>query len=761
MGFGDWLGGILGTTNNFHADPRVNSFQAQGNYGPAAQQAIGVAQGNLGQQGSYIQQLQQQASGGGAPSLAQMLLQQQTTRNNQQAAGAVASQRGVNPGLAAKLALDQGANQNQQAAGQGAMLRSQEQLQSQSLLGQALGQQGAQAQGLAGVTGGLDLGVQGINAGVSGQNAQLAFGADQLNAGVSAQNASTSAGLVGGLLGGVGSAAQMYASGGMKKAHGGAIPGHAQVAGDSPANDVVSAKLSPGEIVIPRSIAEAPDAGQQAMRFVDAIRAHRGGAGLKSGSPARMSGGGPVLDPGLGVDLGDDGTLPLPESWASPTAAKVAGGQNALTESPPPAQPMPEPAQASAPAFVGPPAPNLFTSAPSPSAKPSPDGTQGIPGIGELKKAGQQGQQAIMDEGAAKAKGLAGIADTATSAAQSAQDQATKDAEEIRFRIGEQDKRAKEVAEVNPHRYWQNLGTSGKISSAIGLVLGGIGAGLTKGPNYAFESIQKAIDTDIDAQKTNIHKKENELSAYMQGTHDLQAAQHALAAQHWAVAGAQIEAATAKMGSAAAAPAAQLAASQAKEKQITETQQYVERMQQIKGNQLSYDSAKMHGQAMQALLKGVSGGGGFPRQMLEMPGFEKYRERAVDLPDGSVGFASDKEQADEANKSMQAVSIIKSKLQRFSALLQSGNPATLDRGKAQALRADILAEMGHLHGLNRLSDKDLELFEKQVPDESDFIKPMAAQKLKALGQSIDDRTWSINKAVLHRPDLQRPGASAE
>lgn len=46
-----------------------------------------------------------------------------------------------------------------------------------------------------------------------------------------------------------------YCSGGMCMKHGGKVPGKAKVAGDSPKNDTVDAKLSPGELVVPRSAA--------------------------------------------------------------------------------------------------------------------------------------------------------------------------------------------------------------------------------------------------------------------------------------------------------------------------------------------------------------------------------------------------------------------------------------------------------------------------------------------------------------------------
>lgn len=51
-------------------------------------------------------------------------------------------------------------------------------------------------------------------------------------------------------------------------ARAGRVPGKAEVAGDSERNDKVPAMLSPGEIVVPRTVAQAPDAPRRAADFV-------------------------------------------------------------------------------------------------------------------------------------------------------------------------------------------------------------------------------------------------------------------------------------------------------------------------------------------------------------------------------------------------------------------------------------------------------------------------------------------------------------
>jgi hypothetical protein len=71
---------------------------------------------------------------------------------------------------------------------------------------------------------------------------------------------------------------QCYAVGGEVHDHeicmkaGGTVPGDAQVPGDSTQNDTVPARLSPHEIVLPRTVAQAPNAPQAAAQFVGQIK---------------------------------------------------------------------------------------------------------------------------------------------------------------------------------------------------------------------------------------------------------------------------------------------------------------------------------------------------------------------------------------------------------------------------------------------------------------------------------------------------------
>lgn len=268
-------------------------------------------------------QLQQMAQGQGPnPALAQLA---QTTGQNIASQNALmASQRGAsaNPGLIARQAAMQGGATNQQAAGQAAILRAQQQLagiqalqNQQGMLGNMANTQvGQLAAGTGAYTSGTQAEQQQLLNAIQGQNQAEIQNAQQMNQARAAQQQMggkllggvfNSLGGLGGLFGGGGGGGgfqtmggqsyglpggQMYAAhggevqsnvgkhlnmykGGMSMKQGGHVPGQARVKGDSLKNDTVDAKLSPGEIVIPRTVAQHPNAPDMAAKFVAAIKA--------------------------------------------------------------------------------------------------------------------------------------------------------------------------------------------------------------------------------------------------------------------------------------------------------------------------------------------------------------------------------------------------------------------------------------------------------------------------------------------------------
>lgn len=273
------------------------------------------------------------------PSLANALLSQATDKNNLASASLIGSQKGMNPALAARTILENNARQNQVAAGQGASSAIQERYANEmglnTVLANTRGQDITQAKDVAdtqtariGALGGLqntvdanrihnDLGVQDINAkiaigntagsnqlagsliGAAGQiggayagnskpkdpTPTMPTGGDQYGGPQSGNpddpNFSGTAGYTGG--GGEGGDSGGSSGGENYAAKGGKVPGRAIVKGDSPVNDTVPAMLSPGEVVLKRTVAKD---GDKAKSFVEALKKQGKGGEIPNRNPA-------------------------------------------------------------------------------------------------------------------------------------------------------------------------------------------------------------------------------------------------------------------------------------------------------------------------------------------------------------------------------------------------------------------------------------------------------------------------------------------
>lgn len=261
------------------------------------------AQHGVANQGLAFQNAQNMANGVG-PNPAMAQLANSTGQNVANQAALMAGQRGAgaNAGLMARQAANQGANIQQQGAGQGALLQAQQQVAGQQQManianmqaanqGQATGAYNQYAQGAQQNILNSIQGNQSTNASLS--NAAAAAKAAKYTADKQADTAQQ-----GGLISGLGSAAALLlAKGGevptignhgprseMSKhlsqakelKSGGAVPGHAQAPGNSYSNDTVKAMLSPGEVVIPRSVMQSKNPAEAAKQFVAAVLARHG-----------------------------------------------------------------------------------------------------------------------------------------------------------------------------------------------------------------------------------------------------------------------------------------------------------------------------------------------------------------------------------------------------------------------------------------------------------------------------------------------------
>lgn len=491
---------------------------------PEQQQAfINALMTQQGNQAALVGNLQQQAQGLG-PNPAQAMLQQATNKNIAQNTGMIASQKGINPALAQRQAAQNAAMMGQQAAGQGSLMQAQQQLAAQQQLQQALQDQARV--GLAGA---------GMN-----QQAQMA-------------NAQMRANIAGGLIGGAGSAATAFAS------QGGYVGGQAQVKGDSLANDNVPAMLSPGEIVIPRSVLNSKNPGAAAKEFVEKTLGNS-----KKKSDINYSQGGSAQlpsDVGAGLQFVSPDILFQTQSSLDqqmPTAqpADPYAAYNKLVEMNPAnptkvnelAQqynvPIPPTLGERVSKFIDKKRAEAQTAEQQKLAElgfyqqsdlqqnqapQAPQATstqqQTMPDIygygatlGALQKGLGMQQSGLQQEAAAQGalgKREATMLDQYTQqVAQRQQDFEAKTADLNNMIKNTSNELA--TAKIDPKHYLGDMSTAGKVSTAIGLILGGIGGGLSgRGGNVALDVLNKQIDRDIESQKANIDKKTNLLSANM------------------------------------------------------------------------------------------------------------------------------------------------------------------------------------------------------------------------------------------------------
>jgi hypothetical protein len=238
------------------------------------------------EQSDLARALKAQAEGK-TPSLAQQQYARALEASQAAAASQLASARGMSPAAAQRLLLTQQAAARTAAAGQSAQLRLQEQAQAQGMLGNLLGQQ--RQQGLLG--GQLAAGLYGTAAQQGMDQARLDQAARMGALGVEQQEQDRQQRMGGSFLqAGVAATSPFFSEMAKRsqpaqpttqpaqsavKSKGGEIKGRSKFNGNTRSNDTVPALLSPGEIVLPRSVAQSEDAPEKSKKFVEAIRAKK------------------------------------------------------------------------------------------------------------------------------------------------------------------------------------------------------------------------------------------------------------------------------------------------------------------------------------------------------------------------------------------------------------------------------------------------------------------------------------------------------
>lgn len=144
---------------------------------------------------------------------------------------------------------------------------------------------------------------------------------------------------------------------------------------------------------------------------------------------------------------------------------------------------------------------------------------------------------------------------------------------------------------IRPEAYMEDMHTPGRISTAIGLILGGLGSGMTGGPNVALDFLNKQIDRNIQAQQKNLDNKATLLGAMTQRYHNKQDGIKMSRAIQLDALLTNLQESAAKLGTPMAAAQANMAAGPITQEIVNLRQQVAQRQAVIEGMRGGMDPA--------------------------------------------------------------------------------------------------------------------------------------------------------------------------
>jgi hypothetical protein len=325
-------------------------------------------------------------------------------------------------------------------------------------------------------------------------------------------------------------------------------------------------------------------------------------------------------------------------------------------------------------------------------------------------------------------------------------------------RIQESDKRLKEIenmaqevnkeTQINPNRYWQNLSTGNKVAASISIGLGAIGAAmLGSNDNKAWNIINGAIDRDIEAQKSNVqnnrYKLSNAENLYGLMLHkygDQEAALMATKAIHLGQAENMIKAQMARTNS-----------------DVAKAQGNV-LLGQVKQEQTKLGVAlKMQTYQLMATRQATVGDG------IENPAIlpEHMQKRAVKMPNGLFRVASTDEGANLLNKESAAAKEMIHTLNKMTELQNRAGreiPWSDASKEAAALMSRLTFQNQQLEGINRLTDPDIHLINKQMGDPTAFRQDASFKLLDQMRDHVNSKIEGLREQYI--PNYKRIGSSS-
>jgi len=265
---------------------------------------------------------------------------------------------------------------------------------------------------------------------------------------------------------------------------------------------------------------------------------------------------------------------------------------------------------------------------------------------------------------------------------------------------------------IDPGRWWANKSTGNKVGSVIALILGGLGSGLQGRENNVMKMYNDMQNKDIEAQKSEMDKKNNLLSINYKKYGDVQAAMNATMLQQNTLTQTRLAQIAANTNSETVKQKARIAAGQIEQQNIALKLKIAE------------------SQVMGGLASGQ--GNLTPQQFEALPAETKERVISVD---NRNFLANTKEDAQEVKKQMEFLNPLDKLLNAAeNHIKQSGTtvPFSGNDKIGKQIKEEIVLQMNKLHDLNRLTETEYEAFKKDiVPDLGQMRSDLA---LKLLGR---------------------------
>lgn len=342
-----------------------------------------------------------------------------------------------------------------------------------------------------------------------------------------------------------------------------------------------------------------------------------------------------------------------------------------------------------------------------------------LKGLKEQQRAGEFEAQAIRDKGSAQEQSAHDLGE--------GQDfyhkfyMAKEDFKQGQINEVEKNLADEKTGHINPNNYLENMGTGQKIATVIGLILGGMGSGLTHEENPALKFLNAQIERDVQSQQNNINNKQTLLGAYMKQMGNIQDAEkmtYVFLNEKYA---SQLDEQAAK----ASDPIAKARATQAAAIFHQKAGEW--------NDSLALQRAKM---AATQSLQGGQANTGFNLERLD----PEMRKRVVPLPTGGYGLAYDEKEADAVKNSFTNLKNLKSMIQDmrdFQTKIGRTFPNSDQDKIAENKREAMILVLNQLHDLKRLNDNEFITNKNLIPDIGALRQDRAKAQLDNLENLIN------------------------